>query len=1047
MFKIKHLVELAGSSMLVVSGFAAHAADAAAYNKLTVAELIVLAESVAGQPAGGGSDAAMEVLLEKARYLKQQNKMEQAASTWERVLRSNPRQAEALAELARYRASLGHFDLAKEYFAKLKEANPKHPAIRDLEKTLSPVVVRQEPPPSTEAESERLAAQAAAELRNRYLSVLNMGSKAREQKRMQEAQTHFREAMQISPEMPEAPTALADLLLEQGNAAEAEAGYRNVLKTSPGFPGVILGLVRALSEQKKYDDALAILDRHDAKKPGSRFSTQLRSEAYLHKGELAENGGDISAAADYYGKARSLRPENPWITLADARSRRKLGDREAARAEIDHLLANVRTNDANYAAALFYSDEQQWAKSLALLDQIAPGDRAEPVNKLHTRATVHVMAQISGTLNAEGMAQQAVTTLSKAETLAAGEPELVGVVANAWSRMGQHDRTITYLEQNQPLAVDLQLLYAGELLTASQDDKLGQYLQGIESGSVTVNFNQEQKNNLDRIRIAHAMRKADALRGKGQVNEGMEALSPLLARYPQDTGLLLTQGRLQAAAGKLPDALKTVGAVLAKEPGNHEAIRQGATYAIQSNNYPLADGYLAGVGPNDSSRAALLIEAGHAAEAQQNPEKAAAYFKLAMESGAKVMPVIASGEPAQSVSLDTLKHAPTLEGGYAMRYRGSSFEPAYFYEKEYPIAYQMPLKDRQASLIFKAARVELAGGDIGLGDFGAGWWDLFGKSPACIAAVPPCVPPLSYPIRASGTAFSVGYQSIPLSADIGISPEGFQFRRVVGGIRWNTDVKKSNVAVELSRRSVTDSVLAYAGVLDVTGAAWGGVTKTGGQVSIYHPFGGAWAGYASLGLYGYSGSNVANNASNHLNAALIYDAVRTDDREVSVAVRLSNTHFDQNQNKYTWGHGGYYSPQREFGVAVPLHVAGKASNLTYEFNLTASMVNSVEKGTLVFPTDPALQAQAVAGGMAPLFLGVVNSSKGSWKSELTLEYKLSPQFVLGNRFHYEESRQYQQLGNMLYLRYCFDQKDNAGRFPPNPTKPYYVTTQGGAGLN
>ena len=108
------------------------------------------------------------------------------------------------------------------------------------------------------------------------------------------------------------------------------------------------------------------------------------------------------------------------------------------------------------------------------------------------------------------------------------------------------------------------------------------------------------------------------------------------------------------------------------------------------------------------------------------------------------------------------------------------------------------------------------------------------------------------------------------------------------------------------------------------------------------------------------------------------------------------------------------------------------------------IANVNEAPAMVYPTDAARQT---AMGIAGMRLGSTINGKGSTKVDWTVEYSMNTQFVLGNRFHYEETVNYQQLGAMFYLRYDFDKKALPTRFPPNPIRPYYVTTQGGAGLN
>lgn len=1037
MFKMKKLVcLLGGCSVIAMPALGADVDGAAAQNPSY--DQLAAAETSVKMPRSASSASLIEALLDKARYWKAHNRMDLAASTWERVLRSDPKQPEALAGLGLYQASIGRSDLANEYLARLKQVNSKHPAIYELERALASAPAAPAataPAPTAEAAVPvDPAAAARAKQRSQYFASMNQGEQARKQGRLDDAGKYFRAAAGSMPEMPEAPTALADLMFEQGDQAGAEAAYRKIMAKHPGYSDATLGLARIMVQQKKYSDALALMAKLDSSTQTADRSAGLRAEAYLRMGEIAEGAGNSSAALDYYGKARSLRSSDPWVTLSFARSLRQQGQAAAANKEIERMTASAHDRDANYAGALFYAEENQWVHALALLDQIDAQDRNANINELRSRAVVYVRSDLAKRLYDDGSVSDAVEMMSSAENDAAGKPELVSKAAATWSYIGQPERAIALLERSQPLTAGLQVQYAGALLQTNQDAKLEQLLNEIDSKGGAAASNAE----LDRIRIAHVVRKVDALRQAGKVTEGAEMLMPQLAKYPQNDDLQLAKARLQGAAGELPEAFKTIDAVLARTPGNHEAIRQGAEYAIRQNDYELADKYLSGSSSADTDRAELYVEAAHQAEARQNNEQAAKYYKVANDMGARVRMVDISASPDRQLAGSEAKHNAYVEGGYAMRYKTGLGGMAYMYEKEVPVSWHVPLEEGRSSLVFKAADVKLDASGVA-----AAQLDLFGTNNPVPGPIPGGA--AVYPIKASGVALSAGYQSDSISADIGVSPMGFQFNDVVGGLRWNKDVAGSNVAVEVTRRSVTESVLSYAGAVDNnTGLAWGGVAKTGGQVSVYYPFRGAWAGYASAGLYDYSGKNVANNSSNHLNATLIYEVARTDNYEATISARVASVSFNNNQNWFFWGHGGYYSPQRDVSLSLPVHVAGKTQKLNYEVNVSGSVSNVNEAAALTYPTDPVRQAALGAAGLRP---ATTNGGKGSWNLNWTVEYEFAPKLVLGNRSHYDESPTYQQVGTMFYLRYDFDKKGGTTKFPPNPIRPYYVTTQGGAGLN
>ena len=79
------------------------------------------------------SQAATQVLLEKAHTLEVRGRMDMAAQTWQQVLLSDPNNTEALGGLARAAKLSGNLALANTYVERLRAINPKDPGIARVE--------------------------------------------------------------------------------------------------------------------------------------------------------------------------------------------------------------------------------------------------------------------------------------------------------------------------------------------------------------------------------------------------------------------------------------------------------------------------------------------------------------------------------------------------------------------------------------------------------------------------------------------------------------------------------------------------------------------------------------------------------------------------------------------------------------------------------------------------------------------------------------------------------------------------------------------------
>lgn len=945
-------------------------------------------------------NSVIKGLLNKARQWKKQNRLDLASGIWNRILQSNPNEEEALAEMAVYQAGTQQTEKAKELQAKLKHVNPNNPAIEQVDKMLSYQ--------SNKPAWEKLAA--------------------------------------------------ADHLMQQNQYEAAEADYRDTLGQFPGFALAREGLANSLIKQKKYDAALGILDQHDAQGK-NQASLRLRKEAYIGKAAAFETAGNLNAALAFLNKAKTLGTLDPWATLALARVQGRQGNAPAAQDEIDGMTKGSRDPLKLYVGALYYAENKQWEKSKSLLGKIDTRDKEKDkrIQELNTRVDVHSKTVLAKTQYADHAEQDAINTLSKAENQAAGLPDSISLIVAAWMEIKDSDRAISLLERSKPLTPDLQLQYAGVLLQSYQEVKLEKLLNEIDHQNNGANINAEA---LDQIRIAFYIRKADGLGRKQRTEEGLALLSPLMHKYPKNVDLILAHARLLGTQESYQDALKDVDAALVLSPANHEAIRQGAVYAVHLKNYPLADHYLS-LSEKDADRAALYVEAGHAAEAVQNIERAVTYFDIASQLGATdapkliiapaeksaetiqaeaapTPPVSAHPEVAETPTATNQKTIENIERKTKVEVAYSSFNKSgqaglgYLSAEEIPVAIYIPYKEsNRSTFVIKASQVTLNSGDV------APSINSFGTN--LPAAWPNATP---YMVQAQGTSLSLGYQSDSLFADLGVSPQGFKTNNTVGGIRWGMELGKgANLSAEISRRSVAESVVSFAGAADnLTNRVWGGVNKTGGQLGLYSPLAGNFAVYAGLGYYSYAGTNVADNTSNNQSASLIYSLINSESQTMSLSARLSRASFQQNQNWFTFGNGGYYSPQRDVSFGIPVHLAGKTGKLSYEFNIIGSIANTEEASSPIYPTEPALGA-----GMYP---ATTITSKFSRGVDWTIEYQLESQLTIGNRLTYNDAtNNFQQRSALIYLRYDFDKTGSKLYFPPNPIKPYYITTQGGAGHN
>lgn len=277
-------------------------------------------------------------------------------------------------------------------------------------------------------------------------------------------------------------------------------------------------------------------------------------------------------------------------------------------------------------------------------------------------------------------------------------------------------------------------------------------------------------------------------------------------------------------------------------------------------------------------------------------------------------------------------------------------------------------------------------------------------------------------ITDAGAGLNVAYRADEFEADIGTTPIGFEKSNIVGGVTWRPQVSENTrLSVTAERRAVKDSVLSYAGVKDpLTGETWGAVTRTGGKVGVEYDNGKSGA-YASAGAYVYQGENVADNHSLDLNTGVYVRPINEPDRQLQIGVNLGYMSFDKNLRYFTYGHGGYFSPQDYVSIAFPISYQQRQDQWTYRVSAAPGFQRYEEDDADVFPEDG--DAQALLDTLATV--GLVGQSRYDGEDEsgfgMTLDgdvsYQLAPDLSVGGRVGYDTFGDYSETSASVYLNY------------------------------
>ncbi|MEY4749009.1 MAG: hypothetical protein RIQ60_1223 [Pseudomonadota bacterium] len=416
---------------------------------------------------------------------------------------------------------------------------------------------------------------------------------------------------------------------------------------------------------------------------------------------------------------------------------------------------------------------------------------------------------------------------------------------------------------------------------------------------------------------------------------------------------------------------------------------------------------------------------------------------LGAPSARRVAPAAATAAPAAARSLrDELADIVAergnreLEGAADLRWRNGEAGLSQLVELRSPVSGQLPLGE-VGRLQLQVTPTLI---DAGSSPTDADGASRFGSQALAGSALPPSVN-----VSAAGVGLRLGLAGRRWSADLGSTPLGFRVVNAVGGLQFGGEfTPQLGYGLELQRRAVTDSVLSYAGVRDPrTGTVWGGVTSTGLGGSL------AWkdgdlqlSGFG--GLQVLDGRGVRSNQRLDLGMAATWRISDEPQQRIEAGTRLGYQHHAHNLRHFTLGHGGYFSPQHQLTLALPMKAVGRDRRLSWSVAAAPGLNAWREDAAPYFPTDAAAQAQLVNR----VALGLANQSsyvgRSSFGMSLALqgatEYSLSSRVLVGSRLSLDTASQYTQLAASLYLRLNLDAGDAAlagGRGPLVEPSPHH----------
>ena len=277
----------------------------------------------------------------------------------------------------------------------------------------------------------------------------------------------------------------------------------------------------------------------------------------------------------------------------------------------------------------------------------------------------------------------------------------------------------------------------------------------------------------------------------------------------------------------------------------------------------------------------------------------------------------------------------------------------------------------------------------------------------------------------TGAALAVAYARNGLTVDVGSTPLGFREGTVLGGVEVTPRLSDTvQLRLRGERRSVTDSILSWSGLRDsASGASFGGVTRTTGRGQLEY-FSGRVSGYAGGGYSAINGRNVADNSRVEASAGLGYALHRSPTSELTTGLDVTYLAYEKNLRNFTFGQGGYFSPQTYVNASIPLDYRERVGDFAYRLGASIGVANFREKSSSVFPNDPDLQAalerQAAGDATVATAYGAQRATTVTAGLRADIEYALTPTLRLGATARYDRSADFNESRALVYARYRFD---------------------------
>ncbi|MDH4395646.1 MAG: cellulose synthase subunit BcsC-related outer membrane protein [Limnobacter sp.] len=380
---------------------------------------------------------------------------------------------------------------------------------------------------------------------------------------------------------------------------------------------------------------------------------------------------------------------------------------------------------------------------------------------------------------------------------------------------------------------------------------------------------------------------------------------------------------------------------------------------------------------------------------------------------------------------------PTLDMAYDNSVISGSQGISNIATREIPLEVRLPL-DLSNTLFFRADQMRLDAGDL-RDNANINNTRDFGKLDTLTDEQLAQQVGQSTPNNYSGYMLGMGLTRGAYRFDLGRPVGDFPVQSWVGGVQYKMDLGEASLRIDLARRMVGGSVLSRVGAVDpVTGEVWGGARRNGLTAVYYQPLQLKMDFVGIARLNRITGENIPSNNEVNLQGILSRTVYANKTQKVEVGASLFLWSFSRNMSFYTFGQGGYFSPQAFGSLTLPITWTGKTDQWSWSTQLSIGASESRSDDALRYPGFEAVDAQVQArNGTADPLLTFTGGPGGGTSTgiKIQVERKLSDQVSMGGFAQIDRSEGFNPDLLQIFLRWTPEAQVQLNS-PPEPVTPY-----------